>query len=161
MARVESGTTLVRFYQWSQGPMERVLFGLLNRITAKNIKACIVVADQNQAARLDDALWTQGGHDSFLPHGACGGSDSQWHPIILCTEPQDINGASVLLLVHGRFEERFSDFDMVLDFVPGHTTEGLDASRERYRRYRDLGCRMEYWIHTPETGWTLKVKEPG
>ncbi|MBF0435794.1 MAG: DNA polymerase III subunit chi [Magnetococcales bacterium] len=159
MARVEPGVTLVRFYQWAQGPMERLLFGLLSRIVAKNIKACVVVADQNHAARLDEALWTQG-NDSFLPHGICGGADSVWHPILLCTEPQDINGATVLLLAHGRFEERFGDFDMVLDFVPGHIAEGVQASRERYRRYRDSGCRMEYWIHSPETGWTLQSRHP-
>ncbi|MBF0423078.1 MAG: DNA polymerase III subunit chi [Magnetococcales bacterium] len=157
MSRLESDPPLVRFYQWNQGPLERILFGLLSRVYDRNLKACVVVADMEHARRLDTMLWTMES-DSFLPHGACRGADSPRHPIILCTEPSDVNGASVLILAHGRFEDRFADFDQTLDFVVDHTPEGLQTSRGRYRRYRDAGGRMEFWVHTREDGWRLKAK---
>ncbi|HIJ84594.1 MAG: DNA polymerase III, chi subunit [Magnetococcales bacterium] len=158
MARRESGSTLVRFYQLPPGPVERALMGLLGRIYAKNLKACLVAASPEQAARLDESLWTQS-VDSFLPHGPCTGPDVALHPILICTEPRDTNGATVLVLAHGRFVDTYADFDMVLDFVIDQSPEGLQISRGRYRRYRDAGCRMEYWVHVRESGWQLKAQE--
>lgn len=159
MARHQPGNTVVRFYQWHQGPMEKSLIGLLGRIYDKNLKACLVAASPNHAARLDESLWTHS-IDSFLPHGPCTGANASMHPIIICTEPKDINGATILVLTHGLFVETFADYDMILDFVIDQTPEGLQTSRGRYRRYREAGCHMEFWVQTHESGWQLKSKEP-
>ncbi|MBF0107988.1 MAG: DNA polymerase III subunit chi [Magnetococcales bacterium] len=159
MARKDPGATVVRFYQMPREGMERGLFNLLGKIYAQAIRSCLVAADATQAVRWDDLLWT-GRIDSFLPHGSCVGDDASVHPILLCLEPSDINGATLLILVHGRFAEEFSRFDMVLDFVTDQTPAGLQSSRDRYRRYRDAGCRMEYWIQEPSSGWQCKFKSP-
>ncbi|MBF0148330.1 MAG: DNA polymerase III subunit chi [Magnetococcales bacterium] len=160
MARKESGATVVRFYQMPREGMEPGLAGLLGRIHAKELKACLVAADERQATRIDELLWTQP-VDSFLPHGPCIGPDASFHPVIICIEPSDINGATVLVAAHGRFVESFAAYDMILDFVTDPTPEGLAGSRERYRRYRDAGCLMEYWIRERDSGWQLKSRTTG
>lgn len=160
MARKATGATVVRFYQLDRGSVERTWASLLERIHANNLRACLVASNPEQAARLDDYLWTFS-PDSFLPHGSCNGPEAADHPLIICMEPKDGNGATVLVLVHGGFVETFAQFDMVLDFVTDLTPEGLQASRERYRKYRELGCCMEYWVRTRDSGWQLKSKEPG
>lgn len=159
MARQQPGDTVVRFYQLQQGPMEKPLVGLLGRIYGKDLKVCLVAASPQHAAHLDEFLWTHS-VDSFLPHGPCTGPNASMHPIIICTEPKDINGASILVLAHGLFVATFADYDMILDFVSDQTPEGLQTSRGRYRRYREAGCRMEYWVQTRESGWQLKSQEP-
>ena len=155
MARGEPASpTLVRFYQLAAQPLESALARIAHKAWDRGWRCCVVAAGQEQARRLDDLLWVQppGG---FLPHRLWDAPEPERQPLLIALEPDDRNGATVLLMAAGRPPVAPERFDMVVEFADARDETALEASRQRFRRYRELGCRLEYWIQGPE-GWVKK-----
>jgi DNA polymerase-3 subunit chi len=115
---------------------------LVCRLTQEHHRAgrsvYIRTADGSQAAKLDDLLWTfdQG---SFIPHRLA--SDARIPaPVVIGEQPPDEPPQVLVNLARDIPAncERFPAIVEVVDPDPGET----QAARERYRRYRELGCEI-------------------
>jgi DNA polymerase-3 subunit chi len=153
MARSHQEAPVVRFYQLAAMPLEMALLSLLGKSWQQGIRSCVWVRDTQQAQRLDEQLWSMPPPQQFIPHGLWSGAEAARQPILLAVEPLDVNRATLLVVLTAQVVEKPEQFDMVIDFVAGAEAAGLRASRQRYRHYRTLGCRLEYWLQGEQGGW--------
>jgi len=105
----------------------------------------VLCPDEAFMARLDERLWTI--HpESFLAHGvATTDSESNAeHPILLALEPCRDNEPEVLVNGGCEIPPVLDGFNDIVDFVDAWDERLLQASRERFRSYRQLGLNPEY-----------------
>lgn len=152
MARTHQGPTTVRFYQLASMPMETALVGIVGKAWERGMAVNLLARDAPQAQRLDDLFWIHS-PNQFLPHGLWSGPDPELQPVLISLEPDERNGATLLVLAAPHLLQDPLRFDMIIDFLQGQDPEGLAAGRHRYRHYRRLGCQMEYWTQAPQGGW--------
>lgn len=113
---------------------------LSKKIIAQNLTAYIRATDADQAARLDDLLWTfdQG---SFIPH-RLDWNDGETAPVIIGQEPPASENPEVLINLGAETPEHFRVYQRVAEIV-----DALDADkqlgRQRYKLYKDNGCQLE------------------
>jgi DNA polymerase-3 subunit chi len=135
---------------------QRVDFYLLNRavtdgklrfacrLTRKALDqgntAFIQTGDTDEAARLDDMLWTfdQG---SFIPHRLAGDGDEP-APVLIGCEPPGERNPDVLIAVGGDPLAHFKSYSRVAEVVDA-TDEDKRAARQRYKAYREHGCELD------------------
>ena len=156
MARSHSDPATVRFYQLAATPLETALMGIVGKAWARGVFVNLLAKDGAQAQHLDDLFWI---HQHFLPHGLWNGPDPELQPLLISLEPDQRNQATLLILATPRLLPDPMAFDMILDFLPGYDPTALAAGRDRYRHYRTLGCRMEYWLQNPQGGWQTQGQE--
>ena len=150
--RSNTGPPLVRFYHPLLLTMEQTIAVILDKAYQRGLKICLLSREPAQAKHLDEFLWIYPAN-SFLPHGFCGGRHDKRQPILICKEPNDANGATVLTNTELVPLEKPEQFDMVLEFVDPSRQETIAASRERYRFYRSCACEIEYWRQTDQGAW--------
>ncbi|MBF0609955.1 MAG: DNA polymerase III subunit chi [Magnetococcales bacterium] len=151
MARQNSGPPLVRFYQLAALPLHECIRRLAEKALERGLLVCVVTGGGEWETYLDDYLW-QVPVQGFLPHGRCQDSQPHRQPVLLCQQPVDINGATVVMVANGILLEPHDPFDMIIDFAFVNNPQALQESRNRYLHYRKAGCTMEYWVQS-ETGW--------
>lgn len=105
----------------------------------------VLCPDDGFAAQLDERLWTI--HpESFLAHGIAG-TDAALNarqPILLATDI--VRDNAPVALINGGLEipPDISGFSHILDFVDGWDEALKQASRERFRTYRQMGLHPEF-----------------
>ncbi len=103
----------------------------------------IIAADQNQAARLDDLLWTFR-PDSFVPHGLFEEErDEPPQPVVITTKLEPIPGIESLLMLNYCPTELVGQFSHVIHLIIVDNPERLQASRD-------------YWAQLKEAGFSLR-----
>ena len=157
MARTHPERPKVRFYQLAALSLEKALVGIVSKAWDRGLRLCLLAQNPPHAHWLDGFLW-QCSNDLFLPHGLWDHPDPERQPILISLEPDDRNGATVIITTTHRQISDPEQFDMIIDFIQGQDPDALTASRTRYRHYRSLGCVMEYWTQSPQGGWQ---KNPG
>ncbi|MDQ7003797.1 MAG: DNA polymerase III subunit chi [Ghiorsea sp.] len=113
-----------------------------NRLTPHVLILC---PDIDTMQQLDDTLWTI--HPTaFLPH-AIASNDTEYNakqPILLATNINRDNQATVLINAGLEVPPSLEGFSHIVDFVDGWD-EGLkQASRERFKTYRQLSFEPTY-----------------
>jgi DNA polymerase-3 subunit chi len=159
MARTHEAPTTVRFYQLASMPLETALVGIVGKAWERGILVNLLARDLRQAQRLDDLFWIHPPPHHFLPHGLWNAPDPELQPVLISLEPDERNGATLLVLAAPHLLVDPTRFDMIIDFLHGQDAEGLVAGRNRYRHYRALGCQMEYWTQGPQGGWKKQSAE--
>jgi len=105
----------------------------------------ILCPDPGFMAKLDERLWTI--HpESFLAHGVAG-SDSEenaQHPILLALEVCRDNRPDVLINGTCEVPPDLEGFANIVDFVDAWSEPLMQASRERFRSYRQLDMNPQY-----------------
>ena len=101
-------------------------------------RVLILARDQDEAQELDQALWTLDAA-SFIPHAPAGGPDQEREPVLIATEPRNVNQARVLILTHPLEEPPLEDFSHLVQLVPPREGPELTACRELYRRLQGQG----------------------
>lgn len=113
---------------------------LSKKIIAQNLSAYIRAADADQAARLDDLLWTfdQG---SFIPH-RLDWNETDTAPVVIGQEPPASGNPEVLINLGAESPEHYQAYQRVAEIV-----DALDADkqlgRQRYKLYKENGCQLE------------------
>ncbi|MQL49323.1 DNA polymerase III subunit chi [Photorhabdus khanii] len=111
-------------------------------------RVLIACEDQQQAEKLDEALWQREPHQ-FVPHNLAGEGPRYGAPVELCW-PQKRGNAprDILINLLPHFADFATAFHEVIDFVP--TDENLkQLARERYKTYRSVGFNLT--MATPPT----------
>lgn len=100
----------VDFYHLTRQPLDRVLPQIAAKVLAAGNRLLIVVANDDERARLDRHLWSYA-PDSFLPHGCVGGGTDAGQPILLAPDIDAANGARHIALADGIWRPDALDFD--------------------------------------------------
>lgn len=130
----------VDFYQLSREPAEGAL-PLIARATLNAGQRLLVVSsDEDQLARIDEALWSRL-PESFLAHGSAGKGHEERQPILLSGEATPANGARYLALADGQWHDAAEGFERVFLLFDQST---IDSARGCWRK---LGEREDVERH--------------
>jgi len=105
----------------------------------------IFCPDVEVMTKLDERLWTVN-PESFLAHGVAG-DDSETNaeqPILLATEIVRDNRPEALINASLEIPASLSGFGVIVDFNDAWSEPLQQASRERFRTYRQLGINPQY-----------------
>lgn len=134
--------TRVDFYLMESGDKEQFTCRLINKIFDKKHRVYVHTADEVQAQKLDQLLWTY--HDlAFIPHGLVAGRPVAAELPVLIGHgepPEDCH--EVLVSLSDNPPIFFSRFERVAEVVAPTENEKTQA-RERFRFYRDRGYALE------------------
>ncbi len=113
-----------------------------NRLTPHVLVLC---PDQDFMKELDDTLWTIQ-PEAFLPHAIAGENkdDNAKQPILLSTSITQDNQASVLINAGLEIPPELQGFSHIVDFVDAWDEDLKQASRERFKTYRQLSFEPSY-----------------
>lgn len=143
--------TEIRFYHLRTTALERALPQLLEKILVRGDRAVVLAGSRERVAALDDALWTYDDR-SFLPHGTARDGFPEDQPIWLALQPENPNGARVLVLADGAVAD-VADWAMVLEIFDGNSEEAVVAARERWKAHKAAGHELTYWKQDDQGKW--------
>ncbi|MGL9760274.1 MAG: DNA polymerase III subunit chi [Symbiopectobacterium sp.] len=104
-------------------------------------RVLIACEDEQQALRLDDALWRRDS-SAFVPHNLAGEGPRRGTPVEVAW-PQRRGSISRDLLISllSQFANFATAFHEVIDFVP-HEESLKPSARNRYKAYRRVGFQL-------------------
>ncbi len=143
--------TEIRFYHLRTTALERALPQLLEKILARGTRAVVMAGSPERVAALDNALWTYDDR-SFLPHGSARDGFAEEQPIWLTMQPENPNGAQVLVLADGAVAE-VGGWPMVLEIFDGNSEDAVAAARERWKAHKAAGHELTYWKQDDQGKW--------
>lgn len=113
---------------------------LADKAFRQGLRIYIHTSNAEQAARLDDLLWSFR-DGSFVPH-AIAAENNATQPVIIghATEPADMR--ELLINLADDIPNFFSRFERVAEVVNGRA-DLRDAARERFRFYRERGYALD------------------
>lgn len=104
-------------------------------------RVLIACESQEQAQRLDEALWQREPHE-FVPHNLAGEGPHYGAPVELCWPGKRGNAPRDLLIaLLPQFADFATAFHEVVDFVPYEDTL-KQLARDRYKAYRSVGFHL-------------------
>ncbi|KAA8999329.1 DNA polymerase III subunit chi [Affinibrenneria salicis] len=104
-------------------------------------RVLIACEDEQQAFRLDDALW-QRPPDAFVPHNLAGEGPRQGAPVELAWPGRRGSATrDVLISLLPAFADFATAFHEVIDFVPCEDSL-KQLARDRYKAYRSVGFQL-------------------
>lgn len=120
---------------------------LLTNYVATRKKVTVLCATQTQAESFDDLIW-QFPANKFIPHNLYGeGPDMGtpveiiWHSAFLSMTK--LRNTAVVINLSQQYIENTHNINHIIDFVPVNENDKAQA-RERYKRYKQAGLRLEY-----------------
>ncbi|MFT4654445.1 MAG: DNA polymerase-3 subunit chi [Kangiellaceae bacterium] len=120
---------------------------LLINYVATRKKVTVLCATQTQAESFDDLIW-QFPANKFIPHNLYGeGPDMGtpveiiWHSAFLSMTK--LRNTAVVINLSQQYIENTNNINHIIDFVPVNENDKVQA-RERYKRYKQAGLRLEY-----------------
>jgi len=143
--------TEIRFYHLRTTALERALPQLLEKILARGTRAVVMAGSPERVAALDDALWTYDDR-SFLPHGSARDGFAEEQPVWLTMQPENPNGAQVLVLTDGAVAE-IGAWPMVLEIFDGNSDAAVATARERWKAHKAAGHELAYWKQNDQGKW--------
>ncbi|ANE75839.1 DNA polymerase III subunit chi [Dickeya solani] len=104
-------------------------------------RVLIACEDEQQALRLDEALWQREPHE-FVPHNLAGEGPRQGAPVELAWPQKRGNAPRDLLIsLQPQFADFATAFHEVIDFVP-YEESLKQLARDRYKAYRSVGFQL-------------------
>jgi DNA polymerase III subunit chi len=144
----------VAFYHLSSTPIERSLPKLLERARTQGHRIVVRAASPERVEHLSAKLWTYE-EAAFLPHGSARDGNATAQPIWLTDLSENLNSASLLVLVDGVGFEDVGSYARCADLFDGNDAAAVEAARARWRRAREAGHVLSYWQQTT-SGWERK-----
>ncbi len=142
------------FYHLDRTVLEVAAGPLLEKCLERGWRVLAVSARPERRAALDEALWTYG-DGSFLPHGRveAEGLDPAEQPVLISGRTDNLNGASVCLLLDGADLPDGGGFERCMVMFDGGDHATRDIARSQYRRAKDNGQAVRYFEQAPKGGW--------
>jgi len=131
--------TRVEFVKLDRPEKARHLCELAEEYFLRGERVLVMVEDDNQGVTLDQFMWVWK-KGSFVPHVYDNGSmECLDEPVVITVREENVNGARVLIAGRPCTLEFVRQFQTVIDFAEIHDVALRDASRERFRIYREAG----------------------
>lgn len=120
---------------------------LCGEFVSSRKKITVLCADQTQAEAFDELIW-QFPADKFIPHNLYGEGPDMGTPVevIWLSAYQGmtkLRNTAVVINLSQYYIDNIVNIKHVIDFVPLQDEEKIEA-RERYKRYKQAGCQLEY-----------------
>ncbi|MCX7864092.1 MAG: DNA polymerase III subunit chi [Novosphingobium sp.] len=132
----------VDFYQLGGLPVERALSQLAEKAMGIAERLLIVSGDDDQLARISDALWNHS-PTSFLAHGRDGDGMEPRQPILLSRRTLPVNGARIMAIADGIWREGEGSISRTLYLFDEAT---IAMARECWRALaRHDGVERRFW----------------
>ena len=136
--------TEVIFVEVTASRMEMRACEIAEHTYAQGDRLQIVAIDEEQAARLDDLLWTYK-PDNFVPHGLWRGPDSDSdQPVMITARKERVPGMASLLTMDYSPVEMVQQFSKVIHVVVVDNQERLEASRRYWTLLKDAGFSLRH-----------------
>jgi len=136
--------TEILFVEVTARRMEMRACEIAERTYVRGDRLQIIVADQKQAVRLDDLLWTFR-PGSFVPHGLYKGDrDELSPPVVIIIEEEKIPGFEFLLMLDYCKVETVGQFTRAIHLVIADNRERLEASRRYWTLLKDGGFSLRH-----------------
>lgn len=104
-------------------------------------RVLIACETENQALRLDEALWQQP-VTAFVPHNLAGEGPRYGAPVELAwPQKRGAGSRDTLINLLPQFVDFATAFLEVIDFVPAHASL-KQLARDRYKAYRNVGFQL-------------------
>ena len=101
------------FWQYAQGPIERIVALIAERVMRAGDRLLVVDGDAERRAATSRALW-DGRPEQFLANGDAADPHAARQPILLASDCTPANGATVAVLADGQWREPPADLDRVI-----------------------------------------------
>jgi DNA polymerase-3 subunit chi len=147
--------TQIQFYHLTTTPLERALPKLVEKAYGSRMKTLLVADSETRVEQLNQLLWTYD-PGSFLPHGSMKDGEAEKQPVLLSTEIETPNKATLLLVTDGRTPTEPEKFERILDMFDGNDPQAVDNARTRWKQYKDRGHAISYMRQTQDGGWKKK-----
>ncbi len=149
--------TEILFYHLQHQPLERVLPTLLEKSLQRGWRVIVQSSSDERVEALDAQLWTYN-DSSFLPHGTVRGGDAADQPILLTTENDNRNGASIRFLIDGApLPEDVGGYERVVLIFDGDDEEAVAAARLNWKDIKEKGLTATYWQTDDQGRWVKKA----
>ena len=146
----------VSFYHLQMQPLEQALPKLLEKVFERGLPTLVRVREPQMTDYLNNLLWTYR-PDSFLPHDTDTSKTPDQQPLLISAAPdQNMNGASVLVLLQDADAADLESYDRCLYMFDGNDPASLNLARARWKLFKEDGCTVTYWQQS-ETGWQKKA----
>ena len=146
--------TKINFYHLTKTKIEFALPKLLEKILNKNLRSLVLGKHLDRMVWLDDILWTYN-PNSFLPHSYEVNEYSKFQPIFLTCEENNVNNASVLILIDNVFPKFIQSFDTCLNIFDGLDNDSLLKARDNWKLSKSNGYDINYWKQKEKGSWEL------
>jgi DNA polymerase-3 subunit chi len=120
---------------------------LCGDIVSSRKKITVLCADQAQAEAFDELIW-QFPADKFIPHNLYGEGPDMGTPVEVIwlsayQSMSKLRNTALVINLSQQYIDNISNIKHIIDFVPVQDEEKV-AARERYKRYKQAGCQLEY-----------------
>lgn len=146
----------VLFYHLETRPLEAVLPLLLEKTLERGWRAVVEVGSRERAEALDAHLWIYR-DDSFLAHGLAGDEMDADQPILLTTEADNANGASVRFFADRAVPQTAQGYQRLVYLFSAHDPDAVAEARLAYKSLRDQGNDVTYWQQDSTGRWVKKA----
>ncbi|MGX7952147.1 DNA polymerase III subunit chi [Tsuneonella sp. HG249] len=119
------------FWQYSQGPVERIVASIAERVRSGSERLLVVDGDSERRAATSRALW-ESKPEVFLANGKETGPHADAQPILLGSDCAAPNGARTAVLADGEWREAAEGFDRTI-LLFGEAQ--VEAARAIWRRF--------------------------
>lgn len=147
--------TEILFYHLESQPLERVIPVLLEKSLERGWRVVVETGSRERAEALDTSLWTYR-DDSFLPHGVAGGQFDADQPVLLTTESDNPNGASVRFFVDRAVPQQVDGYARIVYLFSGHDPDAVAEARVAWKALSP-GNEVTYWQQDPGGRWVKKA----
>jgi DNA polymerase-3 subunit chi len=103
----------VDFWQYSQGPVERIVALIAERVLSTGDHLLVVDQDADRRAATSDALW-EAKPERFLANGDAVQPHAARQPVLLSADCKAVNGARVAVFADGEWRDPGEHFDRVI-----------------------------------------------
>lgn len=148
--------TEVLFYHLTESKLEDALPALLEKSVERGWKVVVQTNDEARREMLDAHLWTFR-DESFLPHGTDAAPMAQAQPVLLTTETENANDATVRFMVDGAAPPPLDPYERVVFMFDGYDQQQLEGARAEWKRLKGEGHSLTYWQQSPEGRWVKKA----
>lgn len=146
--------TEVLFYHLETQPLERVLPALLEKTLERGWRAVIETESAEHAQALSDTLWAYRA-DSFLPHAMSGNATDPEQPILITSNEDNNNGATVRFFVGRAVPRSGEGYQRLVYLFSGHDPDAVSEARAAWRALRE-GNDLTYWQQDDHGRWAKR-----
>jgi len=119
------------FWQYSQGPIERIVALIAERAIAGGDRVLVVDRDAERRGAIGRALW-EASPEAFLANGEAGEPHAARQPIVLASECETPNDARFAVIADGQWRDEGERFDRTI-LLFGE--QQVEAARSVWRKF--------------------------
>jgi DNA polymerase III subunit chi len=141
------------FWQFSQGPVERIVAAIAGRVRQEGARMLVVDSDEPRRAGTAQALW-EAKPEAFLANGPSGSPHAERQPILLSGVCDPVNGATVAVLADGEWRDEAEGFERTI-LLFGE--QQVEAARALWRRLDGCDDVTRGYFAQEDSKWVKKA----